>query len=121
MSDIQELGNGIFLIATDHGGVNIYDKNTGTFTYHKHSKYDETSISNDQLYRIFRSQDGIIWIGNFHGGINIFDPGSKKFDQSTETGITKESAFSNGSVLTIFEDSGKENLVRLRWTGYQFI
>ena len=110
ISDIQELENGIFMIATDHGGINLFNKNTGTFTYHKHSKYDVTSISNDQLYSIYRSQDGIIWIGNFHGGLNIYDPASKKFALQTELRTQKGSAFSNGSVLTICEDPEKNIL-----------
>ncbi len=113
ITDVQELEKGIYLFASDHGGVNIYNRNTGLFTYHKHSEYDEKSISNDQLYTIYRSADGIIWIGNYHGGVNIYDPRSKKFNQKTDLLGSGKSSFSNGSVLTMCQDKNK-NI----WLGY---
>lgn len=113
VSDVHELSPGIFLIATDHGGLNVYNRHTGTFTYYKHNQYDEASISNDQLYTIFESDDGIIWIGNYHGGVNILDLKAKKFLDYSDLleDPLRESLF--GSVLTI-EDDADGNI----WFGY---
>lgn len=113
VSDVQELGDGIYLIATDHGGINIFNKKTGTFSWHKHQDHDQTSISNDQLYNIYRTNDGIIWIGNFNGGVNIYDPNARKFNSFTDLNVAPGCGFNSGSVLTIFEDRNKN-----MWFGY---
>jgi len=105
VSSILELRKDLYLIATDHGGLNIYNKKTGTFTYHLHSSLDESSISNNQLYSIYRSSDGIIWIGSFHGGINILDLTSTKFQQYRNLVDPEESLNCRNSVLTICEDN----------------
>jgi signal transduction histidine kinase/ligand-binding sensor domain-containing protein/CheY-like chemotaxis protein len=112
ISDIEEYGNGIFLIATDHGGLNVYNKHTGIFKYYRHSREDESSISNDQLYCIYKSANGIFWIGNYHGGINIYDSKATKFHPYNHL-INDESNFSVGSVLTICEDEDHQV-----WFGY---
>ncbi len=112
VSDVEEFGNGIFLIATDHGGLNVYNKRTGLFTYHRHSRYNDFSISNDQIYSIYKSPDGIFWIGNYHGGVNIFTPSARKFKQYNHL-LDGNSQFNEGSVLTICEDADK-NI----WFGY---
>ncbi|MBN2481397.1 MAG: response regulator [Bacteroidales bacterium] len=77
VADVIELQKDLFLIATGHGGLNVYNKQTGTFTYHMYSEIHESTLSNDQVIHLYRSPDGIICIGNFQGGINIFDPESK--------------------------------------------
>jgi signal transduction histidine kinase/ligand-binding sensor domain-containing protein len=113
VSDVTELGGGIFLIGTDHGGVNIYNQNTGTFTYHKNRRYDPSTISNDQIYTVYKSPEGVIWIGNYNGGINIYDPLIKKFSIDTDLPRAPGTDFSVGSVLSIAEDN-QQNL----WLGY---
>lgn len=112
ISDILELSNGLILISTDHGGLNIYDKKRGVFSYHIHSTNISASISNDQVYTIYRSPDGILWVGCYHGGVNIYDPHSKKFKNNTDLPL-KDGKFTNGSVFTICEDSDKKI-----WFGY---
>jgi signal transduction histidine kinase/ligand-binding sensor domain-containing protein len=113
VTSVFEYEKGIYLIATDHGGINIYNKREGTFTYHMHSKTDESTISNDQLYTIYQSGDGIIWIGNFHGGVNILDTKSRKFPLYQDLVNASESLNIQNSVLTICED--KDNRI---WLGY---
>ncbi len=113
VSDILEIGNGIYLISTDHGGINIFNKNTGEFTYHTHKEYDPESISNDQVYDIYRTADGIIWVGNFNGGVNIYDPDAQKFNTYSDLPLIQGLSFSQGSVLSIFED--RDHKI---WMGY---
>ncbi len=107
VSSILEVEKGLYLIATDHGGLNIYNKKTGTFTYHLNSRLDETTISNNQLYSIYKSPDGIIWIGSFHGGVNILDKKAIKFQQYRNLVSASESLSNRKSVLTICEDREK--------------
>jgi signal transduction histidine kinase/ligand-binding sensor domain-containing protein/CheY-like chemotaxis protein len=104
VSSILELEKGLFLIATDHGGLNVLDKKTGLFTYYMNKRYDETSISNDQLYSIYRSPDDIIWIGSFHGGVNIYDRKAVKFQQYKYLLSGQDDLNCCSSVLSICED-----------------
>ena len=107
ISSILELEKGIFLIATDHGGLNVFDKKTGTFSHYLNKRYDETSISNNQLYSIYRSHDGIIWIGSFHGGVNIYDRKAVKFQQYKYLLSGKDDQDCCNSVLSLCEDHDK--------------
>ncbi|MBN2485801.1 MAG: response regulator [Bacteroidales bacterium] len=113
ISSVLEFEKGIFFIATDHGGLNIYNKKTGIFTYHLNKRYDETTISNNQLYDIYRSHNGVIWIGSFHGGINIYDKNAIKFQQYKYLLTGDDALNCCNSVLSIAEDKDK-NI----WIGY---
>jgi len=107
VSSILEYEKDIYFIATDHGGLNIFNKKTGKFSYLLNKRYDQTSISNNQLYDLYRSPDGIIWIGSFHGGVNILDKNAIKFQQYKY--IIDDTKVFNccNSVLTLAEDKDK--------------
>ena len=104
VNSVIEYSKGIYLICTDHGGLNIYNKHTGTFTYHLNSRYDESTISNNQLSTAYKSSDNIIWIGNFRGGINILDEMAEKFLHYKNLVDPAEAKNCENSVLTLCED-----------------
>jgi len=81
VASIFEAGKDLIYIATDHGGLNIYNRHTGKFSYMLSDRHAEMSLSNNQLYDIYQSRDGIIWIGSFQGGVNYYDPKAFKFQQ----------------------------------------
>jgi signal transduction histidine kinase/ligand-binding sensor domain-containing protein len=104
VTSILEYKKGIFMIATDHGGLNIYNKNTGQFSYVLSSKLDEISLSNNQLQYIYKAADDIIWIGNFRGGLNILSPKGIKFPQYKNLVDDAEKINSSQSVIALCED-----------------
>jgi len=112
ISSILEYEKDIFFIATDHGGLNVFNKKTGKFSYFLNKRYNETTISNNQLYKIYKSPDGIIWIGSFHGGINILDKSAIKFEQYKFLITGPEAINCCNSVLTMAQD--KDNNI---WIG----
>lgn len=81
VTSINELNNQFILISTDHGGLNIINKYTEQVQKLYHNKFDETTISNNQLFCIYKSFDDIFWIGSFRGGINYYDKKATKFEQ----------------------------------------
>lgn len=107
ISSVLEIEKGIYIIATDHGGLNVLNKQTGTFTYLLNNRNDLTTISNNQLYSIYKSPDGIVWIGSFHGGLNIYDKKATKFSQYRYISKDNKHAEDIGSVLSICEDKDK--------------
>jgi ligand-binding sensor domain-containing protein len=113
VSSILEYQKDIYLIATDHGGLNILNTKTGRIDKYLHNKFDDNSLSNNQLYTIYRSSDSIIWIGSFMGGMNYFDKKSYKFAQLQNLLKGKDKVNCCGSVSGIVEDKNG-NI----WLGY---
>jgi len=56
------------------GGFDIYDKNTDTFTHHRHDPDNPNSLSSNNVNAVIQGRDGIIWIGTSGGGLSRFDP-----------------------------------------------
>ena len=113
ISSVLEMKENIFLIATDHGGLNILNRKTGKFSNLKNNKLNSNTLSNDQLYSIYKSDDGIIWIGCYHGGINIYDSKATKFRQNKFSKGSDISRVNNRSITSIATD--KEDNI---WLGY---
>lgn len=62
--------DGKLYIGTDHGGLNIYNPKTGTFSYVPH---DESLLSGTNIKCLTSGPDGNIWIGTYEGGIDYFN------------------------------------------------
>lgn len=73
VSSILEYKKGLFFIPSDYGGLNVYNKATGEVSYHKAVKYDNTTISNNQINSTYRASDGTVWFACFNSGLNILN------------------------------------------------
>jgi signal transduction histidine kinase/ligand-binding sensor domain-containing protein len=110
---ITEYKKGILFILTDHGGINILNKQTGEISYLLKSKTNQSSLVNNQLYSIFKTNQGQIWIGSYFGGLSILDQGNIKFQQLQNLVVNNNGNDPSNSVLTICEDANGEI-----WIGY---
>ncbi|WP_442795375.1 hybrid sensor histidine kinase/response regulator transcription factor [Pelobium manganitolerans] len=70
-------------IATDHGGVNIYDKNKKQLLYLLNREYDQASISQNSINTVYKDERGFIWLGTFKKGISYYHPDINKFKTYT--------------------------------------
>ena len=70
---------GLLWIATDHGGVNVIDKKTAHAFTLENKAYDNTSISQNSLNRIYKDDLGIIWLGTYKQGISYYHETIFKF------------------------------------------
>ncbi len=81
---IDELNN-TYWIAVFGGGLNkvVVEGNPFNerlkFIEYKSDKSDQSTISDNRVYKIFKSKDGVLWIGTFGGGLNNFNPKTGKF------------------------------------------
>ncbi|MBN2813078.1 MAG: response regulator [Bacteroidales bacterium] len=107
VTGILEISKGIFMITVDHGGINLLDRQKGTFTYHLHNKLNEYSLSNNQPMTIYQAPDKAIWIGSFKGGVNFLDKRAVKFQRYRDLVESSEVLNATNSVLTICEDKDK--------------
>ncbi len=79
INGITQDNKGLIWIATDHGGVNILDKESHTITHVENSETDNKSIADNVLNAIYKDNQGIIWLGTNKKGINIYDENSNRF------------------------------------------
>ncbi|WP_207514476.1 hybrid sensor histidine kinase/response regulator transcription factor [Longitalea luteola] len=79
VTGIQQDNNGTIWIITDHGGVNLLNKQTGATSYLENKPEDLKSISQNSINAIYRDNTGIIWLGTYKKGINYYHENIIKF------------------------------------------
>lgn len=73
---------GLIWIGTDHGGVNIFDKEKNTIEVVENNIYNENSISQNSIISIFCEEEGSVWVGTYKKGISYYHPNLFKFKKS---------------------------------------
>jgi len=79
LSGIVQDNKGLIWIGTDHGGVNIIDKENFTASYIRNREDDNTSISQNVVTTLYEDNLGIIWLGTYKRGINYYHEDITKF------------------------------------------
>lgn len=77
--NIVEDDNGLIWIATDHGGINILDKNTMKVQVLLNDAGNSSSLAQNSLTDLYKDDLGIIWVGTFKQGINYYHEGIIQF------------------------------------------
>lgn len=80
--DVAQEQNGKVWIATDHGGINIYDKRNGRITVLLNDVLNPNSISQNSVISLFADNNGIMWTGTYKNGISYYHEGMFKFEKS---------------------------------------
>jgi ligand-binding sensor domain-containing protein/two-component sensor histidine kinase len=108
IQDIFIDDDGMVYLATFGGGLNYFDLNS----YKEGSKIEfkkfinnpenSNSLSDNRVYKIYKTREGGLWIGTFGGGLNFFDKTSSRF--KSYKNIPGDSfSLSSNRILTIFE------------------
>ena len=61
-------------IATDGGGINIFNYKTGIFKSIKHDPQNSRSLSSNSVISLTQDENGFMWAGTWAGGISKIDP-----------------------------------------------
>jgi len=69
-------------IATDHGGINIYNKSTYEITVLRNDPSNANSLSQNSAISLYCDNTGIMWVGTYKNGVSFYHPGMFKFDKS---------------------------------------
>ncbi|MCE5332168.1 MAG: response regulator [Bacteroidales bacterium] len=80
--DVAQDQNGRIWIATDHGGINIFDKKTNGVTVLRNDPMNPNSLSQNSAISLFCDNTGIMWVGTYKNGVSYYHPGMFKFDKS---------------------------------------
>ncbi|MBN1182779.1 MAG: response regulator [Bacteroidales bacterium] len=59
-------------VGTDHGGINIIEKELQKITYILHDRENNRSISQNSINCLYKDNQGIIWAGTFKQGLNYY-------------------------------------------------
>nr|WP_295870315.1 hybrid sensor histidine kinase/response regulator transcription factor [uncultured Chitinophaga sp.] len=100
-------------IGTQQGGLNLYDRRTGTFKHYQACAAN--GLVNNNIRDIRMDTRGMLWIGT-QGGISIYDPATGRFDnyQSIPDNVQ---TLSHNSVYSIFMDSCATVWIGTYWGG----
>jgi signal transduction histidine kinase len=77
--DLLPLEDGRLLVATQGGGLSVFDPLQETFERFQHDADDPHSLSSDALLVLARHHDGGVWIGTVSGGLDFWQPGDRRF------------------------------------------
>ncbi|ASB50111.1 hybrid sensor histidine kinase/response regulator transcription factor [Alkalitalea saponilacus] len=111
VSGVLEDSQGRIWLGTDHGGINIIDKNDFSITLIEHVPGDVTSLSGNSITSLEKSGEGIIWVGTFKNGINYSHDHLFQFDLYRSQHFETDRFFSND--VNCFTEDSKGNL----WIG----
>jgi len=91
-----------FWVGTFGGGLDRFDRVSGTFTHFRHDPDDPQSISSNTVTAIQEDRSGNLWVGT-HGGLNRLDRESGRFVRYLHDSEDPES-LSDNQVRSIYED-----------------
>jgi ligand-binding sensor domain-containing protein/DNA-binding CsgD family transcriptional regulator len=103
---IAQNKKGEFLLATDGGGLNIFDAQTGKFSAKMYGK-NQGNLNSNALFSVLIDHDENVWIGTFNGGINISKAHKTHFESFTQTG-KKAGELSHRSVLSVCQSKSNQ-------------
>ena len=86
-------------IATDGGGITIWNRKNNSYKYLKHNPNDPNSLGSNAVISFFQSRDGNIWAPTWAGGLNMYDSEKQGFirymhDPNDEFSIPNDRVFS---------------------------
>ncbi len=99
---IHEDASGVFWIGTQGGGLNKFERSSGTFTHFRADPARPDALNNDFIFCIHEDKKGVFWLGTWGGGLNRFDPATGKFAHFT----TRDGLPSDAIYGILEDDSG---------------
>ncbi|MEP7127409.1 MAG: two-component regulator propeller domain-containing protein [Chitinophagales bacterium] len=96
---IAENKNGVLLLATDGGGLNIYHPEKQTFSVYKYNQ-DQKSLNTNALFNVCIDRDENAWVGTYNGGVNVLKVHKTWFETLVHSG-NKPGELSHRSVLSL--------------------
>ncbi|WP_210488162.1 hybrid sensor histidine kinase/response regulator transcription factor [Rufibacter aurantiacus] len=108
---IIEGAPGKIWVGTDHGGINVIDKNNLTVQYIRHNKESAQSLVDNSIHSLYKDNQGIIWVGTFKKGINYYHQNIIRFPHvKSQSSVPGSLPFDD---VNAFAEDAKGNL----WIG----
>lgn len=104
---IEQSSNGIIWIATDHGGLNLYDKRTEKITCLRNNPFVKGSISQNSIISIYKDNEEIIWLGTYKKGVDYHHKNLFKFKRLLYP-LSADSGIEENDCTCILQDSPQQ-------------
>jgi ligand-binding sensor domain-containing protein len=75
------IGTGLFWENNNEGGLNRFDRNTGTFTRYLSDPKNSHSLINNKVRAIFEDSRGTFWVGTAGDGLHTMDRSTGSFER----------------------------------------
>ncbi|WP_257667240.1 hybrid sensor histidine kinase/response regulator transcription factor [Parapedobacter tibetensis] len=72
VTNIDQDVEGRMWLATDHGGINLFDKKDHSMAYLVNDEFNDRSLSHNSTTTLYRDVDGMMWVGTFKGGLSYY-------------------------------------------------
>lgn len=69
---IVEHSKGEIWIGTDHGGINVINKENLKVRYILNNDEDDNSLANNSINALYKDDQGIIWVGTVKNGVSYY-------------------------------------------------
>jgi len=76
---ISQNVDGMVWVATDGGGMFVFDKTSFHVLNLKHQPFDDQQLASDGVSYVFCDRDGIVWVGTTKKGVNYYKKNINKF------------------------------------------
>jgi signal transduction histidine kinase/ligand-binding sensor domain-containing protein/DNA-binding response OmpR family regulator len=100
---VEEDAAGNIWIATDHGGINILNKQSENVSHLTNNPFDDESISQNSVICLFRDDTGILWCGTYKNGLCYYHESIFKFE-SLRYPVTRVSEAGINDFNCVYED-----------------
>ncbi len=97
-------GNGDVWLATDGGGINIYNYNDRSIRTIKNIPDNPNSLPSNSVISLTQDENGYIWAGFWAGGISKIDPDSMVFTNYYTNCIDSNNCLNGNNVFVVEAD-----------------
>ena len=80
VNSIVQDEKGQIWIGTDHGGINVLNKETFKSYYLLRREEDVKSVAENAIYALYKDNGGIIWCGTYKRGVSYYAENMLRFD-----------------------------------------
>ena len=95
VTGFEQDSDGKIWAITDHGGINIIDKNNFSVQYIRYDPLNERSIAQDVITTIYKDYEDIIWLGTFKKGFNYYHKNLYKFSHYKISSVPENTAIND--------------------------
>lgn len=98
--DIEEDANGNLWIATNGGGLSLWERKSDSFSTWQYEAGEPEGLSANVVRSLMIDEAGTVWIGTQDAGIDRYDPASGEF---THIALADIDANATGTVYALYE------------------
>ncbi len=101
---VVEAQKGQVWLGTDHGGINLIDKNSKTVRFFDNESNPESPMPHNVVYALYRDSEDIIWVGTHKKGVSYYHKGLLRFSHVRKN-FSERNSLPFNDVNAFVEDS----------------